>query len=172
VGWLGSDRPEAALLPEVLPVAVAAVLAAIGLATLAASRLAAEGRLVGSAVALAGAFGLGGLALSWGVLPMLDPLKSVRPIARRYLELAGEGEPYGFFPAQEAALQFYTERLGTQLSTAGEVRDFLAQPGKGWIFVEQGSLDRLDPDLRAVEVARSSLPRRGYVLLAERPSAE
>lgn len=171
-GWLGPGRPEAAALPKLLPLAVAVILGAIGVATVIASRLAAHARLVPSTVVLAGAFGLGGLALSWGVLPMIDPVKSLRPIAQRYLELAGEGEEYGFFPEQEAALQFYTQRLGTQLSSEEAVRDFLERPGRAWIFVEEEAIGRLDRSLPVDAVARSGLPNRGYVLLAERPSGE
>lgn len=172
VAWLGPGRPEAALFSRHLSVSVAMVLGAIGLATFLAAWLAAANRIVPTALALAVAFGLGGLALSWGILPMLDPAKSVKPIADRYLELSGDGERYGFFPAQEAALQFYTERIGTQLPSSSAVGAFLAEPGRAWIFVEEEAMGRLGPDLAVDEVARSGVPGRGYVLLAERSTTE
>jgi hypothetical protein len=110
------------------------------------------------------------------VLPTIDPFKSVRPIAQRYLELSRPEEPYGFFPGQEAALQFYTERAGTELRDEDELHAFLRRPGPVWLFVERDALKRLARAPAAREVDRSRDPDNGYVLFVtsepERPGLE
>ena len=162
---LAPGRPETGLLPadflgRLLP---AVLLMAVGAAV--AAWLAFRRRVLLSAGGLAAAFGLGALAILWGLLPSLDSVKSVRPIASRYLALSRPGEPYGFFGGQEPALQFYTGRLGTHLETEAELREFLGRSPRVWLFVEGDALERVKTPIPVVEVARDS---GGYTLLASR----
>ena len=161
---IAPSRPEASLVPVIFRHGLTAALGFLAAGAAIAAWLALRQRLLLSTGVLAGAFGIGALALLWGVLPSLDTVKSVRPIATRYLALSRPGEAYGFFPRQEPAIQFYTGRLGDHLETEGELRAFLARPETLWLFAEADALRRLEGRIPAAEVAREADPG-GLVLL-------
>jgi 4-amino-4-deoxy-L-arabinose transferase-like glycosyltransferase len=162
--FLAPRQPEAALLPATVPVRIAVTITIMAAGAGVATLLGRRGRLAGAAGVLGAGFGASMLVAALTVLPAIDPLKSVRQVAEHYLEHAQPGETYGFFPAQEPALQFYTGRFGHQLSTEEELRTFLAGKGRVWLFVERGSLERLERPLAAEEVVRGADPENGYIL--------
>lgn len=163
VAVIGPSRPEARLVPAAFRYGLVAALGLIAVGAATAAGMALRQRMLLSYGILAAAFGVGALAALWGLLPFLDAVKSVRPITAHYLVLSRPGEPYGFFPGKEAALQFYTGRFGDHLGTEAELRAFLARSEKVWLFAEADALRQVERPIPAVEVARDA-EAGGYVL--------
>lgn len=164
VWLLGGSRPEAALVPSWLPLGVAAVFAVLAVGVGAAAGSAARGRPLHASAWSAVGVGLAAL-VAVTLLPALDPIKSVRTVAEMYRDRAGPEEPYGFFPAQEPALQFYSGRIGVLLETEDQAREFLERRERVWLFVERGALRRIAPLITHLrEVGRGSDPENGYAL--------
>lgn len=164
VAILGPDRPEAALLPTWFPFALAAILGAIAVTAAAAAGSAVRDRPLRATAWTTTGFAIAALAVV-SLLPALDPLKSVRPVAEAFRDQAAPDESYGFFPAQEPALQYYTGRLGELLETEEQVGELLERHERAWLFVERDDLERIAPWLPHLEeVARGADPENGYVL--------
>lgn len=164
VAILGPARPEAALLPPWLPYALAAILATLAVTTGAAAVSAVRARPLRAAAWSAAGFAVTALA-AVPLLPALDPIKSVRPVAEAFRENAAPDDTYGFFPAQEPALQYYTGRLGELLESEEQVGAFLEGHERAWLFVEIDDLERIEEwRPRLEEVARGADPGNGYVL--------
>lgn len=153
--------------PGLLP-----LLLAFGLVLSASSIAALLGALRGSTrrVTFGLAVGMGTVAVAaalW-VLPRFDAVKSARPLARALLERAAPDEPYGIYPRLDAPFLFYTRRFSVELRDEASLRAFVAREGRVWLLIEKDDLERLEPPLALIEVARDADRRDGYVLLTNR----
>ncbi len=157
-----------------LGVALPAVLLALALIWAVASQLALLAARQSRVRALAGAYlvGLGTILAiaALAVAPRFDPAKSTRPLARRLVELAHPGEPYAIWSHLEAGFLVYTRRFSVELADEADLRAFVHRPGRIWLFADTDDLEKIDPPLPLVEVAREADPwEGGYVLLTSRP---
>lgn len=165
---LGPQRPEAALLPSWLPYGLSAAFGLMALGSAAAGLYLHKRRPLLGGGSLAVGFGLSILLVLVGLLPVLGPMKSVRPMAERYRALAGD-EPYAIYPHVEPSLYFYTQRFAQILRTEAELRSYLARPERVWLFVEKDDLARLKTPVPAIEIAQGADPDNGYVLFVNQP---
>ncbi len=169
-GGTGAERwlrkiPELPHLPPDLPqmVALWLSLAAIGawLAVWLANRQR-GGRGLG---VLAGGMGAAAIGLILGVLPLLNPWKSARPVVEELLARAAPEEPYALYPRLDAPVLFYSKRLAVWPQSPEELQAYAAGPGPRWLFIEHDDLDELPFELPMTEVARGADLRDGYVLM-------
>jgi hypothetical protein len=155
------------VLPSALPAEVAAW---VGLATVGAAvalLLAARGRPRAALASLAAGTAACALGLLLSVFPAVNPVKSARPVAGEFLARSAPEEPYAVFPRPDAPVVFYTRRFAVFPPNVEELRAFASRPGRVWVFIERDDLEKLDPPLPLVEVARGADPRDGYVLLSQ-----
>lgn len=170
----GGGRPELELLGQGFLWVGAGALAALGLAAAAALALALARRAGAMAGALAAGMAALALALAVYLLPAFDVLKSVRPLAERFLEASASGEPFAVLPHLDPALLFYTGRRAVPVGEEGALESFLERPGRLWLFAERDDVARRGIDVAALglaEVARDNDPDNGYVLYRRDPSS-
>jgi len=178
-GWVAVAHPPARwaatmerVLAEARPLGPGALgwLAALGvlvaLGAVAAWLAARAGRPRTAIRLLAAAFGSLAVAAALVVLPRFDAVKSARPLSTVLRENAAPGEPYAIWPRLDAPFLVYTGRHAVELADEGALRAFAARPGRVWVLIEKEALERLDPALPLVEVARDGERVGGYVLLA------
>lgn len=165
--WAVGRRPEAGLFPDWLPQALATLAGTVAAAAGLAFLLARRGRVVAAAGALAGGVATVWLAAVLLVLPPFDRVKSARPLAMAYLELAKDDEPYATYPRLDAPFLYYTGRPAVPLASEEALDRFARLPGRQWLFIERDDLRRLRRPLPLVEVARDPEPREGYVLMTD-----
>ncbi len=158
-------REEVALLPPWLPEAVTAWLAVAAAGALGAFFLARKGDVSRAAGSLAAGMGLCAVGLVLVALPSVNDLKSSRPVVEEYLKLSEPAEPYAIYPRLDAPVLFYTRRIAVWPQNEEELRAFVAQPGKRWLFIEKDDLERLEQPLPMVEVERGKDPGDGYVVM-------
>ncbi len=162
-----AGRPELALLPASLPTTAALCLGLWALGCGIAFGLALADRPISAVVSVAAGTVLSVLGLVLTILPAVNPLKSVRPLAERFRAEAAAGEPYAVYPRLDAPVLFYTGRFAVWPQDEAELRAFATAPGKRWLFIEVDDLAKLDPPLAMTEVARGPDPKDGYALLAK-----
>ncbi len=139
-------------------------------ASLAAWLAARRGHSLRTLGLLALGMGVAAAAAAIFVLPRFDTVKSARPMAAKLVALAPAGEPYAIWPRFDAPFVYYSGRNAVEVQGEEELRAFVARPGRVWLLAEKDSLEKLDPPLPLVEVARDDDRPRGYALLT-RPAA-
>jgi 4-amino-4-deoxy-L-arabinose transferase-like glycosyltransferase len=170
--WWGRGQPALAPMgPGYLRlVSLAVLLLAAG--ALAATVLSSRRRTTAALASLFIGVAAFSLVFHLHVRPPFDALKSAQPMALRLSMLAAPDEPYGIFPRVDAAFVFYTGRFAVELRTEEGVREFAARPGRVWLLVGRRELERFDPPLPLVEVARDLDPIEGHILLTKPPATK
>jgi len=148
-----------------------AFLLILAIATLAAT-LAARGRRLGRSVAaIAAGMGLtAGLAATF-VLPRLDIVKSPRALTDRLAEL-GPRDPFAMLPRYDANVVFHAGRFARPLDGEADLRRFLAQSERVWLFAKRDALAKMKGLPPLYEAARDPEEREGYLLLSNQPIPE
>jgi 4-amino-4-deoxy-L-arabinose transferase-like glycosyltransferase len=104
------------------------------------------------------------------VLPRIDRVKSMRPIAEEFAARSQPDEPYVMYPRFDAAIVFYSKgRFAEIVVGEDQLRAFAGRPGRRWVLFEKDDLARFAPPLPYQEVARGIDPDEGYVLLLSPP---
>jgi 4-amino-4-deoxy-L-arabinose transferase-like glycosyltransferase len=160
-------RPELAVLGEDFLWVLEGVVAALAVAAAVACVLAWRRRPAAAAAALAAGMAVLITAASLHLLPAFDAFKSARTLSTELREHLAPGQEFGVFPRLDNTFLFYTGHRAVPMSTAAEVRAFVARPGRDWLVAERDDWRRLDPPPPLVEVARDHDPREGYLLLTE-----
>jgi hypothetical protein len=110
------------------------------------------------------------LIAAFRLLPAMDVFKSARPIAAAFVDRTDEGMPFAVYPRLDNTVLFYTGRHAVPVGTPEALREYLAEPGQAWVFVERDELTAKIPfaELPLALVAREPpVERHGYLLLAE-----
>ncbi len=167
---LAAHQEATALLsPRLVPLAMATV-ATIGLGAAIGLLLALRGRPAHIATALAAAMATAGLAIALLLQPLLDPVKSARPLAMELLQRIGPDDRYATYPRLDANFVFYTQRFAVELHGEEELYRFASSPQRVWLLVERDNLVKLKKPLGLIEVARDIDLTEGYVLLTQPPA--
>ncbi|HEX4952468.1 MAG TPA: glycosyltransferase family 39 protein [Thermoanaerobaculia bacterium] len=165
--WL-KKVPELPHLPADLPQTVALWLSLAALGAWLAVWLAGRRRGGLGLGLLAGGMAASGLGLILGVLPLLNPWKSARPVVDEFLARSTAEEPYAVYPRLDAPVLFYTKRFAEWPKSPEELRTWATGPGPRWLFIEHDDLDALPFELPMTEVARGADLRDGYVLMSKK----
>ncbi len=154
--------------PGALPLlALLAVLIAAG--AQAALLFARRGEARRALQALAAGMGAAAIAGATFLLPLVDAVKSARPVAAKLTELALASEPYAIWPRLDAAVVAYARRYAVELATLDELYAFARRPQKVWLLIQRDDLEQLKEPLGMVEVARDERRKDGYVFLTTPP---
>lgn len=78
------------------------------------------------------------------LVPRLEPIRSLKPVAEALAAALEPGERYAIFPRVEPAILFYGERLAYVPEDAADLRRFLATPDGAVALVRESSVDRLE----------------------------
>lgn len=168
----GGGRPELVVLGERFLWVLDGLLAALGIAAVAAFVLALRRRAAAAAAALAA----GMVVLTWGaafvLLPAFDVFKSARPLSAKLVSQLQPDQPFAIYPRLDNTFLFYTRHRAVPVASGDELSAFLARPGRDWLLVERDRWKDLAGSApQLVEVARDADPVHGYLLLAEPASA-
>lgn len=140
------------------------------LAGVAAAVLAHGRRLTAAIATLAGGLAVTTLVTFLVVLPPIDRVKSLRPIAEALATRVAPGEPYVMYPRFDAGILFYGRRVPAEVVVGeAELHAFAALPGRRFVLGERDDLARLKRPLDWLELARGEDPEEGYVLLTTPP---
>jgi 4-amino-4-deoxy-L-arabinose transferase-like glycosyltransferase len=149
---------------------VAVTAAVLALAALGAWALAAADRPGGALTTLAAGTGAATIFAIFVLVPRFEPLKSFRPLAERYVELAAPDDPYAIWYRVEAPILFYTKRVAEIVHDDAELAAFLhraaASGRRAWLFIDRSDWERLErpPDLE--EIGASAPRGKSYLLFA------
>jgi 4-amino-4-deoxy-L-arabinose transferase-like glycosyltransferase len=169
---IGRREPEVAATFGAPAIALGlACTAPLVLAALAALVLAWQRRTLPLARTLAAGMAATLVLLVRVMLPIVDPIKSARAMAERFVELARPDEPFALYPMLEAGFLFYTERTSHELQEQPPeaVLEFARGPGRRWLLIERDDVERLPEPLPMVEVARDPDWEEGFVLYTTPP---
>ncbi len=161
--------PAAAPLGEDLPEILAGMVAALLLGTTAGLLAARRGRTTLAAGSLAAGAAVLGLAFALVIVPRLDVVKSVRPLATILKEQMAHDEAYAIYPYFDPQVVYYSERFALGAWPEERLRELVARPDRIWLMIERDDLARLDPPLELTEIARGADLEDGYVLLRKDP---
>jgi len=119
----------------------------------------------GTVLAFAGGMSFLVVLASIFVLPRFDAVKSARPLAEKLLELSRPGDPYAIWPRLDPTFLVHTRRYAVELEDEAELRAWASREARPWLVIRKDVLEKLDPPLPLVEVARDAEVRQGYALL-------
>jgi 4-amino-4-deoxy-L-arabinose transferase-like glycosyltransferase len=145
-----------------------AFLVILASASLAATLAARGGRLGRSVAAIAAGMGLAGGLAAVFVLPRLDVVKSPRALTERLAEL-GPQDPFAMLPRYDANVVFHAGRFARPLDGEEDLRRYLAQPRRVWLFAKRNALAQAAGLPPLYEAARDPEEREGYLLLSNQP---
>jgi hypothetical protein len=109
------------------------------------------------------------LIAGFRLLPAMDVFKSSRPLAAAFVGHTADDMAFAVYPRLDNTVLFYTGRHAVPIGTLEALREYLAEPGQAWVFIERDELAGLPArELPLALVAREPpVEHHGYLLLAE-----
>ncbi len=151
--WSGAESMGAEIHPR-----AATILAALTAGAGAALVLALRERLRAALAVGVGATALCLLAIAADLLPRLDAVASLRPVAERVEREVPPGVRFGVYPYLQTPLLIYSNRYAEEITTDEELDRFLARPGRRWLVLRAGRARELS-DRLPEPVAEVGIPR-------------
>jgi 4-amino-4-deoxy-L-arabinose transferase-like glycosyltransferase len=103
---------------------------------------------------LAATFVVGIIVINTVFIPLIDPYRSTRGLAKEMDALLPPGERLVFFWTIKDSALFYTNRLATVLTTEDQLLDHLASNKRVWCVIKRDDFDKFDRAAKASVVLR------------------
>lgn len=163
------EFPDLVALAPAIPQGTTIALGVLVAGGLGAWIVARAGRPVAALGVIAGGAAAFAFAVAVVLVPMLDPYRSLRPVAAALVREARPEEPYAIYPRLEPAIVFYSGRRAVVVSTAEELARFASLPGRRWILARTDALDQPGLPLSGLRIVGEPRSDRPYALFGPHP---